>query len=298
MFRRDRTQALCRWAAGSCRYRLLIGSRRCLVPRLDQFPTSPHFIPDGGISPIRLGIAAFPLGLSTMIRHVKRWPASFGDHLVCSKARRARFHRPSPATVCRMVCVARPPLPRAPLLRRHYSPSLLLRAHARVLWPPCPFDLSLVGTGLRRLCHPRLVHRTVLALTVWLLLKVSCPVRRVLARCIRSVSSRATTAFATDGWLGALQVFPQATSRGRQLSTLQAFPSITTLSFTCPPGRSHAVSRGEGFVARACLGFVSSSQVEPVIRLNRPISGAGFAPASHRVLLAAPVGFGMNKLGR
>src|SRR6516164_5089310 len=95
-----------------------------------------------------------------------------------------------------------------------------------------------------------------------------------------------------DGWLGALQVFPQATSRGRQLSTLQAFPSITTLSFTCPPGRSHAVSRGEGFVARACLGFVSSSQVEPVIRLNRPISGAGFAPASHRVLLAAPVGLG------
>jgi hypothetical protein len=38
------------------------------------------------------------------------------------------------------------------------------------------------------------------------------------------------------------------------------------------------------------LGFVSSSQVEPVIRLNRPISGAGFAPASHRVLLAAPAG--------
>ncbi len=32
------------------------------------------------------------------------------------------------------------------------------------------------------------------------------------------------------------------------------------------------------------------SQVEPVIRLNRPISGAGFAPASHRVLLAAPAG--------
>ena len=93
--RRDRTQALCRWAAGSCRYRLLIGLHRCLIPRLDQFPTSPHFIPDGGISPIRLGIAAFPLGLSMMIRHVKRWPASFGDHLVCSKARRARLHRHS-----------------------------------------------------------------------------------------------------------------------------------------------------------------------------------------------------------
>src|SRR5208283_4757258 len=34
----------------------------------------------------------------------------------------------------------------------------------------------------------------------------------------------------------------------------------------------------------------SSSQVESVIRLNRPITGAGSAPASHTVLLAAPVG--------
>jgi len=225
-----------------------------------------------------------------MTSHVKRWPASFSDHPVCSKARRARLHHQAPATVCRLVCVARPLLPRAPLLRRHYPPSLLLRAHAHVLWPPCPFDLGLVGAGLRRLCHSRLVHRTVLALTVWLRPKVSCPVRRVLARCIRSFSSQATSAFATDGWLGALQVPPQATSRGTKISALQAFSSITTLSFTCPPGRSHAVTRGEGFVARACLEFVSSSQVEPVIRLNRPITGAGSAPACHRVLLAAPVG--------
>ena len=222
-----------------------------------------------------------------MTSHVKRWLASFGDHQVCSKARRTRLHHQAPATVCRLVCVVRPLLPRAPLLRRHYPPSLLLRAHAHVLWPPCPFDLSLVGAGLRRLCHPRLVHWTVLALTVWLRPKVSCPVRRVLARCIRSFSSQATSAFATDGWLGALPVPPQATSRGTQISALQAFSSITTLSFTCPPGRSHAVTRGEGFVARACLEFVSSSQVEPVIRLNRPITGAGSAPASHRVLLAA-----------
>ena len=225
-----------------------------------------------------------------MTSHVKRWLASFGDHQVCSKARRTRLHHQAPATVCRLVCVVRPLLPRAPLLRRHYPPSLLLRAHAHVLWPPCPFDLSLVGAGLRRLCHPRLVHWTVLALTVWLRPKVSCPVRRVLARWIRSFSSQATLAFATDGWLGALPVPPQATSRGPQISALQAFSSITTLSFTCPPGRSHAVTRGEGFVARACLEFVSSSQVEPVIRLNRPITGAGSAPASHRVLLAAPVG--------
>jgi hypothetical protein len=193
---------------------------------------------------------------------------------------------------CADWCASRPPLPRAPLLWRRYPPSSLLRAHARVLWPPCPFDLSLVGIGLRRLCHPRLVHRTVLALTVWLLPKVSCLLRRVLARCIWSVSSRATTAFANKRWLGALQVLPQATFRGHLFSTLKAFPTITTLSFTCPPGRSRAATRGEGFVARAYLGFVSSSQVEPVTRLNRPISGAGFAPASHRVLLAAPLALG------
>src|SRR5713226_2249461 len=230
-----------------------------------------------------------PWSLPTMTSPVKRWPASFGCHQVCSTARRARLYQHTSATVCRLVCVTRPPLPRAPWLRRHYPPSSLLRAHARVLWPPCPFDLSLVGIGLRRLCHPRLVHRTVLALTAWLLPKVSCPVRRVLTWCMWSVSSQVTTAFTTDGWFGALPVLPQATSRGRQLSTLQAFSSITTLPFTCPPGRSHAVMRDEGFVARACLGFVSSSQVEPVTRLNRPISGAGFAPASHIVLLAAPV---------
>src|SRR6266850_3047389 len=142
MIRRDRTQALRRWAAGSCRYRLLVGTCRCRLPM--------------------------------MTSHVTRWPASFGDHQVCSKARPACLHQHAPATVCRLVCVTRPPLPRAPWLRRHYPPSSLLRAHAQVLWPPCPFDLGLVGTGLCRLCHPRLVHRTVLALTLWLLPKVSC----------------------------------------------------------------------------------------------------------------------------
>jgi hypothetical protein len=260
-----------------------------------SFPRPPVSSRTAGFPRSGWGQQLSPWSLPMMTSHVKRWPASFGYHQVCSKARRARLHRHAPATVCRLVCVSRPPLPRAPWLRRHYPPSSLLRAHAQVLWPPCPFDLSLIsliGTGLRRLCHPRLVHRTFLALTAWLLPKVSCPVRWVLTWCMWSVSSQATTAFTPDGWFGALPVLPQATSRGPQFSTLQAFSSITTLSFTCPPGRSRASTRGEGFVARACLGFVSSSQVEPVTRLNRPIPGTGFAPASHIVLLAAPVFLG------
>ncbi len=49
-----------------------------------------------------------PWSLPMMTSHVKRWPASFGYHQVCSKARRARLHRHAPATVCRQVCVPRP----------------------------------------------------------------------------------------------------------------------------------------------------------------------------------------------
>jgi hypothetical protein len=163
-----------------------------------------------------------------MAGHVKRWHASFGYHHVCSEARRVRLHQNVPATVCRLMCVARPPLPRAPSLRRHYPPSSLLRTHARVLWPPCRFDLGLIGNGLRRLCHPRLVHRTVLALTVGLLPKVSCPLRRVLAWCMWSISSQATAAFASKRWLGALQVLSQTTSRGYLFSS-----QVTALSSPC-----------------------------------------------------------------
>jgi hypothetical protein len=51
----DRTQAQYQSAAGSSCDRLLLGTRRCLIPRLGQFPVSPLVIPDGGISPVRLG---------------------------------------------------------------------------------------------------------------------------------------------------------------------------------------------------------------------------------------------------
>jgi hypothetical protein len=50
-----------------------------------------------------------------------------------------------------------------------------------------------------------------------------------------AISSQATAAFASKRWLGAHQVLPQTTSHGYLFSTLQAFSSITTLSFTRPP---------------------------------------------------------------
>ena len=235
-----------------------------------------------------VGDVTFPMEPALSGRRLKRWPACLVIHRVYSTARHARLQQKAPAAVGRLLRAARPSLPRAPLLGRHYPPSSLLRAHARVLWPPRPFDLGLVDDGLRRFGHARLVHRTVLALTVCLPLEVSRPLRRVLARCMWSISSRATAAFASKRWLGAPQVLPQATSRGHLISTLQAFRPVTTLPFARPPGRSRAAWRGEGFVARACLGLVSSSQVESATRLNRPIAGTGFAPASHTVLLAAP----------
>ena len=100
--RRDRTQALYRWAAGSGRYRLLVGSRRCLIPRLDQFPTSPRFIPDGGFSPIRLGTAAFPLEPSHIDsgkpaalrpRNLQVWMCRHGPPGLRAFLRRQSLHR-------------------------------------------------------------------------------------------------------------------------------------------------------------------------------------------------------------
>jgi hypothetical protein len=88
-----------------------------------------------------------------MASHAKRWTAPFVYHQGRSRARRTRLHRHARATVCRLVCVARPPLRCAAWLRRQCPRFSLQRAHARVLWPPRPFEQSLVGTGLRRLCH-------------------------------------------------------------------------------------------------------------------------------------------------
>ncbi len=189
-----------------------------------------------------------------MVSHVKRWrihplaTTRFAPRLDAL----AVYTGISPATACRLVFVARPPLPRAPLLRRHYLPDCYY-GPMRMSCGLQPFDLSLVGTGLRRLCHPRLVHRTVLALTLWPLPKVSCPLRRVLAWCMWSISSQATAAFANKRRLGALQVLPQTTPRGH-FSTLQAFSSITTLSFTRPPGRSRSYTR-RGLCHSSLLGI-------------------------------------------
>jgi hypothetical protein len=143
------------------------------------FPMSPRVIPDGGISPVRLGTAAILMTPSHAARRLKRWPAYSTTRRVCSTARHARLQQTAPATVWRLRRAACPPLPRAPLLRRRYPPSSLLQAHAQVLWPPRPSDLSLVSEGLCRSGHPRLVHRTVPALTSILCESVTPPTPRV-----------------------------------------------------------------------------------------------------------------------
>jgi len=107
-----------------------------------------------------------------MISHVKPMPASFGYHQLLPRL--DALVTPTYADHrCRLMCVARPPLPE-PLAPEALPSFLATMGLMRVLWPPCPFDLSLVAWS-SPLRHPRLVHRTVLALTVWLLSKVSCP---------------------------------------------------------------------------------------------------------------------------
>src|SRR5207244_7109006 len=79
---------------------LLAGSssvqRRCLVPRLATFRVPPHVIPDGGISPVRLGAVTFPKRSAHESPALKPWPASTRAVRVCLSARRTRCLRSRP----------------------------------------------------------------------------------------------------------------------------------------------------------------------------------------------------------
>jgi hypothetical protein len=157
--------------------------------------TSPPFHPGRRDFPDPVGDVTFPAKPSHSGRRLKHWPAYLDAPRVCFVARHARLRRRSPATVCRLRCAACPSLPRAPLLRRHYPPSSLIWAHARILWPLSSFGLRPALESPCRLGQPRLVHRTVPALMSALSESVAPPTPRVRSVHL-TVSSRATAAFA------------------------------------------------------------------------------------------------------
>jgi len=219
-------------------------------------------------------------------RRLKRWPAFLDVPRVRSMARHARWQRRPPATVCRLLRAAYPPLPRAPLLGRHYPPSSLLWAHARIPWPLSSFDLRSALESLCRLDQPRLVHRTVPALTSALSKSVAPPAPRV--RSVRlTVSSRATAAFTERVAARQPLVVPQHGFVRGEFTALQAFHNVATLSFACPSDRSHGATRGKDFVVRASIGVVTAPHAGPATRLNRSIVAADLSSARSDVLLAA-----------
>jgi hypothetical protein len=179
-----------------------------------------------------------------------------------------------------------PSLPRAPLLRRHYPPSSLIWAHARVLRPLSSFDLRSALESLCRLGQPRLVHRTVPALTSGLSKSVAPPTPRVRPVHL-TVSSRATAAFTARVAARQPLAVPQHGFMRGEFTALQAFLYVATLSFARPSDRSHGVTRGKDFVVRASMDVVTDLHAGPATRLNRSIVATDLSSARTDVLLAA-----------
>jgi len=111
------------------------GIRRCLNPRPSLFPTSSSIIPDGGISPIRLEAKTFHHGACPSRVQFKRWCAFAVHTSVCSMPRLVGWPLILRTLSSGQAFRSKPPSPRAPLLQRHYPPSLLLRAHAQIPVP-------------------------------------------------------------------------------------------------------------------------------------------------------------------
>jgi hypothetical protein len=247
---------------------------------------SPPFHPGRRDFPDPVGDVTFPAKPSHSGRRLKHWPAFLDALRVCFVARHARLQRRPPATVCRLRCAACPSLPRAPLLRRHYPPSSLVWAHARILWPLSSFDLRSALESLCRLGQPRLVHRTVPALTSDLSECVAPPTPRVRSVHL-TVSSRATAAFAKRVAARQPLAIPQHGFARGEFSALQAFLNVATLSFARPSDRSHGTTRGKDFVVRAFIGTVTAPHAGPATRLNRSIVATDLSSARTDVLLAA-----------
>ena len=247
---------------------------------------SPPFHPGRRDFPDPVGDVTFPTKPSYGRRRLKHWPAFLDVLRVCCVARHARLQRSSPATVCQLRCAACPSLPKAPSLGRHYPPSSLLWTHARILWPLSSFGLRPALESPCRLGQPRLVHRTVPALTSILSESVAPPTPRVRSVHM-TVSSRAAAAFAEKVAARQPLVIPQHGFMRGEISALQAFPNVATLSFARPSDRSHGVTRGRDFVVRAFMGTVTAPHAGPATRLNRSIVATDLSSARTDVLLAA-----------
>jgi hypothetical protein len=155
-----------------------------------------------------------------------------------------------------------------------------------ILWPLSSFDLRSALESLCRLDQPRLVHRTVPALTSALSKSVATPAPRV--RSVRlTVSSRATAAFTERVAARQPLVVPQHGFVRGEFTALQAFHNVATLSFACPSDRSHGTTRGKDFVVQASIGVVTALHAGPATRLNRSIVAADLSSARSDVLLAA-----------
>ena len=233
-----------------------------------------------------VGDVTFPMKSSRIRRRLKHWPAFLGVFPVCFMARHARWLRHAPATVCRLLRAACPSLPRAPSLGRHCPPSSLLWTHARIRWPLSSFGLRPALESPGRLGQPRLVHRTVPALTSALSESVAPPTPRVRSVHL-TVSSRATAAFAERVSARQPLVIPQHGFARGEFSTLQAFRNVATLSFARPSDRSHGSSRGKDFVVRAFMESVTAPHAGPATRLNRSIVATDLSSARTDMLLAA-----------
>src|SRR5271166_6085289 len=138
----------CRRSADWQRGVAVTGPSSGLCRRLSLFPTSSSIIPDGEISPVRLEAKTFLHGACPSRAQFKRWCAYAARVPVCSTPRLVGRQLILRTLRSGQAFRSRPPSPRAPLLQRHYPPSLLLRAHAQIPLPLASISCrALIGSA-------------------------------------------------------------------------------------------------------------------------------------------------------
>src|SRR5215469_5740501 len=180
---------------------------------------------------------------------------------------------------------SKPPSPRAPLLQRHYPPSLLLRAHAQIPVPlifiSCPHlektSLPLAPSTAGHRDRPALVCLSFLE-CLYTGGSTSAPNQffpvdiglrlTTLARLFRKSSHKTA-------------------SRGLSFSIRRAFLYVAALQFACPPDRSAPWRLRTSYI-RACCRFVASATVGCATRPTGQLPGLDFHQQERQPLSAAP----------